>query len=132
MSKKEMQTVSKQVLALMRQEDKRHRTAAIQALQPALQAYATGRISAEEYEAFVGESYAQTLTRKFSYELQDARDAVKASIDNGLATNEEMAELMRRLDAAGCPPEGNGTTLAETVRVPVESDEGQGEAEEVQ
>lgn len=125
MSKKEMQTVSKQVLALMRQEDKRHRTAAIQALQPALQAYATGRISAEEYEAFVGESYAQTLTRKFSYELQDARDAAKASIENGLTTNEEMAELMRRLDAAGCPAEGNGTTLAETVKVPVPEADGE-------
>lgn len=120
MAKKEMQNVSKQVVALMRQEDRRHRIAAIQALQPVMQAYASGRISAEEYQAFVGETYAQTLARKFTYDLQDARDAAKTSVENGLTTNEEMAELMRRLDAAGCPPEGNGTTLAETVTMPLD------------
>lgn len=114
-------------MRLLRVEDKRHRAAAINALTPVMNAYTAGEITAEEYESFVGESYAMTLNRQFNYQLQDARDAARNNEEDGLIDSEAFIELMSRLDAAGCPQDGNGSTLAEMVTMPTED-----EAEEVE
>lgn len=129
MSKEKLQAVSRTSLRLMRAEDRRHRSAAIQALTPVMNALIAKEITAEEYQSFVGETYAQTLTRQFVYQLQDARDVARNHAEDGLIDGEEMAKLMARLDAAGCPMDGDGTTLAETVTMPSVDDEDQGESQ---
>lgn len=118
-----MRVAGKTSLRMLRAEDRRHRSAAINALMPIMNAYVAKEITAEEYESFVGESYSATINRQFSYQLQDARDAARNNEEDGLIDSEEMAKLMARLDAAGCPQDGNGSTLAEMVTMPDGEDE---------
>lgn len=122
-----LQQACHSTLNALRAVDKGYRNSAISALSPMMLAVERGDITTEEYEAFVGESYADTLNRKFTYQLMDARDAAESSNEKGVISAEEMAALMARLDAAGCPPRGDMSTLAERVTMPPDEDPGEGE-----
>lgn len=115
----------KQAVQRLRQADISYRTQAINALQPIMAVYANGSITAEEYEAATGETYAQTLHRQFSVELANAKDRAMAESERGKITEGELAELLARYNAAGCP---GGSTLADTVTIPPEIPDDQEEA----
>lgn len=115
----------KQAVQMLRKADIYYRSQAVNALQPIMNGYVSGAITAEEYEAATGETYAQTLHRQFSAELANAKDRAMTESERGKITEGELAELLARYDAAGCP---GGSTLAATVTIPPEIPDDQEEA----